>query len=163
MRFSIKAVLCLTAAFALVIAYGVWERDKALVRAKAIAFVDEAHGTYGIDFNRPEWFRKLLINFGADHKGFYEPLRVSFGPTNQGYDSRNPFNDSSLQNGAQHLASFTKLELFEVFACVGVTDEGIQFFPNPPSLKHIRVTGTSISDKGLELLRKKYPNVEIEH
>lgn len=121
-------------------------RSRALARQKAIEAVDRLHGTYGVRIIGPAWYRRLLGRVGVGEKAFYDPTRVSLGPTNAGYDPGHPIRDADLEALSDHLARFSNVKLFELQGCQQVTDRGIATLPDLPELRNILLSGTSVTD-----------------
>jgi len=71
---------------------------------------------------------------------------------------RTPLNDSDLEV----FAGFTKLETLHLHcSSAGITDAGLEHFVNLPSLTHLTLINTSITQEGVEAFREKRPDVEV--
>lgn len=136
-------------------------RSRALVNQRAIEAIDRLHGTYGFWITGPDWYRRLLIRTGVNEKAFYDPTRVSLGPMNWGYDYSRPILDADIEALADHLALFSNLKLLDLRECRQVTDRGVAALPYLAKLKDIQLEGTSVTEKGVEALRLRYPGAKI--
>lgn len=162
-RWTIRALLIATFVVALMLAGIHWQRENAKKRALAISAVDQLHGTYGIRYIGPKWYRTVMEHFGVESKGFYDPSRVSLGPQNQGYDPTRPITNDDIKALAPHLAQFRNLELLDFQYCDLVTDDAVHFLPVFPKLTLIRVTGTGLTKEGVQALQQKYPNAKVSN
>ena len=67
-------------------------------------------------------------------------------------------NDSDLKE----FAKFTHLEtLFLMFNNAGVTDACLEYFEKIPTLKELKLPGSSITPEGVEEFKKKRPDVKV--
>jgi hypothetical protein len=136
-------------------------RSRALLRLRAIEAVDRLHGGYGIWISGPDWYRRLLARTGVGEKAFYDPIRISLGPNCTGYDPGHPVRDADLEQLAEYLVLFPNLEILDLRDCRQVTDRGVVALPYLTKLKDIQLEGTAVTEKGLETLRRRYPDAEI--
>ena len=67
-------------------------------------------------------------------------------------------NDSDLMN----FTKWTKLEYLDLPDNAGITDAGFEYFGKIASLKKLNLTGTSVTQKGVDDFRKKRPDVYVE-
>lgn len=131
--------------------------SRTISRRSAIRALDERHGTYGVRLTSPSWVRTIVTKLGGDEKLFYNPLRVSLGPGNVGYDPASPVGDSDLRALGDHLAAFPDLEVLDL-SLTKVSDEGIAALPALPALKVLRLDGTRVTD-GLAPSLSKFPRL----
>ena len=161
-RWSLRTAILLIAALGLLMGVGAWFRSRLVARGRAIAAIDRKHGTYGVRINGPAWYRALVNRLGGDDTMFYDPLRVSLGPGNAGYDPASPIRDADLAELAGTLAQFTNLDLLDLRS-TEVTDRGLAALPMLPSLKIIRLDGSRVTAKGVAGFRRRYPGCRISH
>jgi hypothetical protein len=160
-RWRLRSAMLLIALIAVMLAVCASLRSRALTRQKSIEAVDRLRGTYGVRITGPDWYRRLLGRVGVGEKAFYDPTRVSLGPGNSGYDPGHPIRDADIEDLFDHLAGFSNLELLDLRECRLVTDRGIAKLPVLPRLRHIRLSGTSVTEEGVRELRRRYPGVKV--
>ncbi len=160
-RWRLRSSMILVAVIAVALTVCASLRSRALDRQAAIEAVDRLHGTYGIRITGPEWYRHLLARAGVGDKAFYDPGRVSLGPSQKGYDPGHPIRDSDLAALSRHLALFTNLEALDLQQCQQLTERGILTLPDFPKLKSLRLQGTSVTEAGLRDIRRRYPGVYV--
>jgi hypothetical protein len=117
-------------------------------RREAIRVIDEMGGTYGVRIVGPKWLRYLV----GDDKGFYDALRVSLGPDNQGYDPMRPVTDKDISLVIDHFGAFTRMSALDLWG-PQITDEGLFSLTRLDGLSRLRLNSTSISDRGLETIQ----------
>jgi hypothetical protein len=150
-------------------------------RGRAIRAIDAHGGTYGVHVVGPKWLQALV----GDEKCFYDASRVSFGPSNQGYDPARPFTDEAFAEMVPHLNQFDYFQSLyiwdEAFTDKGVsyikdlriirrldlsntsiTDHCVPEIAQLQTLQELGVNGTAITSDGLSRLRSALPNCRIK-
>ena len=117
-------------------------------RREAIRVIDEMGGTYGVRIVGPKWLRYLV----GDDKGFYDAIRVSLGPGNQGYDPMRPVTGKDISLAINHFGAFTRMSALDLWG-PQITDEGLFPLTRLDGLSRLRLNGTSISDRGLKTIQ----------
>jgi hypothetical protein len=178
LQFSLRTMLAVTTLVAVylgLLMHGI------RARGNAIRVIDANGGTYGYKIVGSAWLRKLI----NDEKCFYEPIRVSFGPLNQGYDPDNPFEDHDLDlmidhlnvfyrfehlgldqsnitdDGLAHLRRLRKIIILDI-PDTSVSDKGLMHLKSLLSLRTLDLRGTRVTDEGVAKLQAALPNCEIE-
>ena len=77
--------------------------------------------------------------------------------------SGHPIRDADLEALGDHLARFTDLGILDLRDCRQVTDRGIAAIPYLAKLKEVQLKGTSVTDRGIEALRRRYPGAEVSY
>lgn len=144
MQFSLRSFLLVMTVAALLLTVPL---NRARARREAIRAIDELGGTYGVEIMGPKWLREWV----DDSKYFYDAIRVSFGPHNQGYDPRRPFTDDELERVIEHLNAFPGFKNLRLMGSE-VTDDGLRQLSRLRNLEDIRLDGMDVTDNGLEHL-----------
>ncbi len=143
-QYSLRTALILVTILCLALGIVV---NKARSRRAAIRAIDELGGTYGVRIEGPQWMRDLV----KDDKYFYHPVRISFGPHNQGYSPERPFTDHELTRVIDHIKLFSRFNFLDLFES-NITDRGLTELRRLPGLEILRLNGTKITDAGIEYL-----------
>jgi hypothetical protein len=70
--------------------------------------------------------------------------------------------DRITSNGLEHVARFRNLRALGVYE-TAIDDRGIALLAKMKGLKTLRLSGTKVSDEGMERLRRSLPGTEIYH
>lgn len=182
-QFSLRGFLVAVTAFA--VWFG-WKVERARRNREAIEAIDAVGGTYGVRIQGSKAFLKMAKRLGCDERTFYDVRRLSLGPTNRGYDPRNPVGDEELELLAPHIALFTNMETLDL-RDPAITNRGIAALPSLPKVKMIYLYGTGVTDglagalrkfpalktlgltstrvtaAGVEEIRRHFPGCKVEH
>ncbi len=177
-QFSLRTILVVTAIVAIFLGITI---HRARARRDAIRAIDERGGTYGVYITGPAWLRRLA----GDEKYFYDAARVSFGPSNQGYDPKRPFTNDELEqmidhinafppfidldlssphitdDGLRHLSGLRNIEGLWLKRAK-ITDDAIEHLVQLTTLKELHFWGTEITEEGIARLQEALPNCTID-
>ena len=148
LRFGISLLFLVIAVVAVTL---VLTKKRLHDRKAAVASIHEAGGTMGVSIAGPDWLRKLI----GDDECFYEPRRVSLGPTAKG----NPhLDDAILASLSEALKSLRDLQVFDIRRSA-VTDKSAPLCAQLTSVTHLRLSDTQVTDATIRHI-KQLPNLQ---
>ena len=144
-RYSLRTLLVATLFAACLFAYTLQHYRKF---KSAYSAVKEVGGTASQSVDGPKWLRDLA----NDNEYFYHLERISLGAST-GNCKPEDVTDETISALMPHFRVYSKLSILELVD-VAVGDSGVSMLSNLPSLKHLHLKSSRISDLTIDRLQK---------